>query len=97
VGARERLHYDWSNPTHVILTTTDSNAWGRNSGHTYDFTVNPDGTTTVDYIVVREGKHLRGRFLEVFLRSIGESVLVKAFHKSVKAIEARAESRKGAE
>jgi hypothetical protein len=27
-GIRERLHYDWSNPNHVVLTTTDSNVWG---------------------------------------------------------------------
>ena len=34
-GIWERLHYDWSNPNHVILTTTDSNLWGGASGHTY--------------------------------------------------------------
>jgi hypothetical protein len=27
-GIWERLHYDWSDPNRVILTTTDSNAWG---------------------------------------------------------------------
>jgi hypothetical protein len=27
-GVWERLHYDWSNPRHVVLTTTDSNVWG---------------------------------------------------------------------
>jgi hypothetical protein len=96
-GVWERLHYDWSNPTHVVLTTTDSNAWGRNSGHTYDLTVNPEGTTTVDYTAVREGKNLRGRFLEVVVRSIGKSVIVKAFHNTVKAIDARTASRKAAE
>ena len=31
----ERLHYDWSDPNHVVLTTTDSNVWGGASGHTY--------------------------------------------------------------
>src|SRR5215510_3564316 len=34
-GIWERLHYDWSDPTNVVLTTTDSNAWGGSSGHTY--------------------------------------------------------------
>jgi hypothetical protein len=29
----ERLHYDWSDPNRVVLTTTDSNAWGGDSGH----------------------------------------------------------------
>jgi len=24
-GVWERLHYDWSDPNHVVLTTTDSN------------------------------------------------------------------------
>jgi hypothetical protein len=26
-GIWERLHYDWSEPSHVVLTTTDSNLW----------------------------------------------------------------------
>lgn len=37
-GIWERLHYDWSNPKRVVLTTTDSNLWGGRSGHTYTFT-----------------------------------------------------------
>ena len=36
-GIWERLHYDWSDPNHVVLTTTDSNTWGGASGHTYIF------------------------------------------------------------
>ena len=27
-GIWERLHYDWSDPNHVVLATTDSNLWG---------------------------------------------------------------------
>ena len=42
-GIWERLHYDWSDPSRVVLTTTDSNVWGGNSGHTYTFTRTPDG------------------------------------------------------
>ena len=84
VATWERLHYDWSDPTRVIMKTSDSNAWGRRSGHTYTFTRNPDGTTTVDAIVVREGKNL-----EIVLGSVGKGVLSSAFAKSVKAIEAR--------
>ena len=34
-GIWERLHYDWSDPRRIVMTTTDSNAWGGNSGHTY--------------------------------------------------------------
>ena len=88
-GIWERLHYDWSNPNPVVLTTTDSNLWGGASGHTYNFTRNPNGTTDIDVEVVREGKNLKGRLLGFVLRTIGKGVLVKAFENSVKAIEAR--------
>ena len=46
-GIWERLHYDWSDPNRVVMTTTDSNVWGGASGHTYTFTRQPDGTITV--------------------------------------------------
>ena len=85
----ERLHYDWSNPNHVVLTTTDSNTWGGDSGHTYNFTRNPNGTTDIDVDVVREGKTFKGRLLGLVLRTVGKGVLEKAFENSVKAIEAR--------
>ena len=88
-GIWERLNYDWSDPNRVVLKTTDSNAWGRNSGHTYTFTRKPDGTTDIDYVVVREGKNLKGRFLELVLRTVGKGRLETAFANSVKAIEAR--------
>jgi hypothetical protein len=88
-GVWERLHYDWSDANHVILTTTDSNVWGGASGHTYTFTRHPDGTTDIDADVVREGKNLKGRALGFVLKTIGRSVLEKAFENSVKAIEAR--------
>jgi hypothetical protein len=95
-GVWERLHYDWSDPSHVVLTTTDSNAWGGRSGHTYTLTRQPDGTTKVDLVTVREGKNLKGRFLGVVLGSVGKGVLKKAFDKSVTAIEARSDTE-GAE
>jgi hypothetical protein len=88
-GIWERLHYDWSDPNHVILTTTDSNAWGGASGHTYNFTRRPDGKTEVELISVREGKNAKGKFLGVVLGSVGKSKLRNAFENSVKAIEAR--------
>src|SRR5579884_827259 len=88
-GIWERLHYDWSDPHHVVLTTTDSNIWGGASGHTYTFTRNPDGTTDIDVVVVRDGRNLRGRLLGFVLGTVGSGVLRKAFEKSVKAIEAR--------
>jgi len=88
-GIWERLHYNWSDPYHVVLTTTDSNLWGGASGHTYTFTRQPDGTTDIDLVVIRQGKNLKGRVLGLVLRTVGRSVLEKAFVNSVKAIEAR--------
>jgi O-glycosyl hydrolase len=32
-GIWERLRYDWSDPNHIVLTTTDSNVWGGSSGY----------------------------------------------------------------
>jgi hypothetical protein len=46
-GIWERLHYDWSDPQHVV----------------------------------RDGKNLKGRLLGLVLRTIGKSVLEKAFVK----------------
>ena len=77
-GVWERLHYDWSDPDRVIMTTTDSNVWGGASGHTYTFTRQPDGTTELDVVVVREGKNLKGRVLGFVLGTIGKRVLGKA-------------------
>ena len=88
-GIWERLHYDWSDPNHVVLGTTDSNTWGGASGHTYNFTRRPDGKTDIDVIVVREGKNLKGQLLSLVVGTIGRGVLEKAFVNSVKAIEAR--------
>jgi hypothetical protein len=88
-GIWERLHYDWSDPQHVVLTTTDSNTWGGASGHTYTLTRQPDGTTAIDAVTVRDGKNLKGRLLGVVLGSIGKGRLTGAFANAVKAIEAR--------
>lgn len=88
-GIWERLHYDWSNPNHVVLTTIDSNVWGGHSGHTYTFSRQSDGTTKINLDVVRAGKNLKGLLLGFVLGTVGRSVLEKAFVNSVKAIEAR--------
>jgi len=88
-GIWERLHYDWSDPNHIVLTTTDSNIWGGRSGHTYDLKPQPDGTTAIDVTVVREGKNLKGRMLGVVVGIVGKRLLAKAFANTVKAIEAR--------
>src|SRR5688572_4244301 len=83
-GVWERLHYDWSDPTHVKMTTTDSNVWGGDSGHTYTFTRRPDGTTEVDVVVVRDGKNIRGRLLGIVLGLFGKRVLGKELGKTAK-------------
>ena len=88
-GTWERLYYDWSDPNRVVLETTDSNVWGGASGHTYTFTRNPDGTTDVELVTVREGKNLKGRLLGFVLGTFGKRVLVDAFENGIKAIEAR--------
>jgi hypothetical protein len=96
-GIWERLHYDWSDPNRVVLTTTDSNVWGRNSGHTYTFKQAPDGTTDVDVDVVRDGKNLKGRALAILVAIIGKPMLEKQLGKTVKAIEARNQGPRPAE
>ena len=88
-GIWERLHYDWSDPNRVVLTTTDSNLLGGASGHTYTFTHHPNGTTDIDVVVVRDGKNLKGRLLGFVVGTIGNGVLERAFKNSVKAIELR--------
>ena len=96
-GVWERLHYDWSDPNRVVLTTTDSNAWGGHSGHTYTLTRRPDGRTDLDYVVVREGKNFKGRLLGVVIGTVGRRSLDKAFKNAVTAIEARNDGARPAE
>lgn len=91
-GIWERLRYDWSDPHRVVLTTIDSNVWGRNSGHTYTLTPQPDGTTQIDVVVVREGKNLKGRAAELLVGIAGKSVLRKAMKSTIKAVENRAQA-----
>ena len=96
-GIWERLNYDWSDPNRVVMTTTDSNLWGGHSGHTYTFTPQPNGTTDVDVVVVREGKNLKGRLLAIVVGAVGKRTLERQFGKTVKAIEARSDSASPAE
>jgi hypothetical protein len=88
-GIWECLLYDWSDPSHVVLTTTDSNTWGGMSGHTYNLKRLPDGTTDIDVVVVREGKNFRGELIGAGLGLIGQNFFGKALAKTVEAIEAR--------
>lgn len=90
-GIWERLQYDWSNPDHVVLTTTDSNLWGGASSHTYTFRRRADGRTDIDAVVIRDGKNVKGRLLGLVIRLLGKRILGKAFATTVKAIEARSQ------
>ncbi len=88
-GVWERLRYDWSDRSRVVMTTVDSNIWGGRSGHVYTFTPLPDGTTQLDVVVVREGKNLKGRLTGLLLGSVGQGVLKKALKNTIKVIEER--------
>jgi hypothetical protein len=88
-AAWERLRYDWSSPNRVVLTTTDSNIWSNTSGFTYTLTRQPDGTTAVDVLVVRDGKNVKGRVVALGLRAGGKRVLDRQLQRTLKAIEAR--------
>ncbi|HZM74427.1 MAG TPA: hypothetical protein VFC19_01805 [Candidatus Limnocylindrales bacterium] len=88
-GVWETLHYDWSDPNHVVLKTTDSNTWGGNSGFTYVLTPQPDGKTGVDVVVVRDGKNFKGKMLGAVVGTVGKGRFVKDLERTVKAIEAR--------
>jgi hypothetical protein len=92
----ERLHYDWSDPNRVVMKTTDSNVWGGGSGHTYTLKRQPDGTTEVDVVVVREGKNVKGRVLGIAVAVIGKRFLGKGLAKTAKAIEARNDGARAA-
>ena len=91
-GIWERLHYDWSDPNRVVLTTTDSNTWSNKSGHTYVLKPAGDGKTEVEYTVVRDGKTVKGKLLGLVVGTVGRGVLKKAFTHAVAAIEARGDA-----
>ena len=90
-GIWERLHYDWSEPNEIKLLTTDSNMFGGASGYTYTLRQQSNGTT-VDVVIVREGKNFKGRVLAGVLGTVGKRSLEKAFVHSVNAIEARSDA-----
>ena len=88
-GIWERQSYNWSDPTHIVLTTTDSNLCGGRSGHTYTLTRQPNGTTDIDVVIVRDRKNFKGRVLGALLGIVGKGQLEKWFANTLKAIEAR--------
>src|ERR1700751_1668664 len=91
-GTWERLYYNWSDPNIVRIKTTDSNVFGGASAYTYTLTPQPNGTTDVDVVIVRQGKNVKGRVLSGVLGTVAKRSLGKAFSDSVMAIEARSAS-----
>ena len=96
-GVWERLRYDWSDPNRVRVTVTDSNTWGGDSGYTYILKAQPDGTTAVEEILVRDGKTLKGRFIGALVGTVAKGRFQKGLDNTVKAIEARGEGAKAAQ
>ena len=75
------------------IATTDSNVWGGASGHTYNFTRHPNGTTDVDVVVVREGKNLKSRLLGLVLKTVGRKRRFKIPSRPSRPGTARLERR----
>jgi hypothetical protein len=88
-GIWERLSYDWTDPHHIVLKTTESNLWGPGSGHEYTLTERPDGKTDIAVVVAREGIGLKGKLLGALLTVGGQRILGKTFAKTLRAIERR--------
>jgi hypothetical protein len=85
----ERLRYDWSNPTDIVLTTTDSNTWGPGSGHRYTLTQAADGATSVHAVIVRNGMNFKGRMIGALLMVLGTTFVSRGLRTALRAIEAR--------
>jgi hypothetical protein len=85
----ERLHYDWSDPNRVVVTDTESNTWGGQSGYVYTLTRRPDGLTDVDEVVVRDGKTVKGRLIGFAIGTVGKRTFANGLASTVKAIEDR--------
>jgi hypothetical protein len=66
--------------------------FGGASGYRYTLTRQPNGTTDVDVVIVREGKNIRGFVLSGLLATVAQGSLRKAFVNSVKVIEANSDA-----
>lgn len=91
-GTWERLSYDWLTPSRVTMVTTDSNIWGRASGHDYTLVASPNGGSTVNVVIVRRGRNVRGLLIGVLAALVGKPFVRRELRKSIAAIEASADS-----
>ena len=85
--AAQRAHSDPDKRVRAIGRPSDVD----DSGHTYTFTRAADGTTEIDYVVVRGGNNVKGRLLGLVLRTVGKSRLATAFLTSINAMRQAAE------
>jgi hypothetical protein len=88
-GIWERLSYNWSDPTHIVLTTTDSNLWGGDQVHTYTLTRSPTARPTLTSVLCATARTSKGDCSARFLGIVGKGQLEKWFANTLKAIEAR--------
>jgi hypothetical protein len=91
-GTWERLRYDWSTPNRVTMVTTDSNIWGRASGHEYTVLPNPDGGSTINVVIVRQGRNVKGVLIGALAALVGKRYIRRELRKSIAVIEASAAS-----
>ena len=89
-GVWERLSYDWTDPNHLVASTTDSNTWGGPPVTRTGSRATPMAPPTSTTSSCAKARTSKGKFLGVVLGSVGKSKLVKAFQNSVKAVEAQA-------
>ncbi len=92
-GTWERLRYDWSTPNRVTMVTTDSNIWGRASGHDYTVVRNPDGGSTINAVIVRQGRNAKGLLIGALAALVGKPYIRRELRKSIAAIEESAAAR----
>lgn len=86
-GTWERLSYDWSTPNRVTMVTTDSNIWGRASGHEYTLVPNPRGGCTINVVIVRQGRNVKGVLIGALAALIGKRFIRRELRNSIAAIE----------
>jgi hypothetical protein len=73
-----------------VITDTDSNGWGGETGYVDTLSARPDGLTDIDENVIRDGKNLKGRIIGFGLGTpLGKHIFEKGLTSTVLAIEAR--------
>ena len=75
-GVWERERYSWDTATRTVaVETIDSNTWGPGSRWDYRLTPGPDGGTSIEVTVVRNGKGVKGRLIGIALSFAGAGML----------------------